>query len=103
MSIQPVTIEAMRKLIEQVRDGFALTVEVRHETRFAQDLGFASLELVGLVFLCEQTFKVSLANRADLVSRMQTVGQAVDAIRSLQMRLVDDFKGGKPGSVGSRA
>ncbi len=99
MSIQAVTIEAMRQLIEQVRDGVALKAEVQHETRFVQDLGFASLELVGLVFLCERTFKVRLANRSDLISRMQTVGQAMDAIHSLQMRLLDDFKGRKPGSA----
>lgn len=84
MNTQSVTIEVMRQLIEQLRDGVPLQTEVRHETRFSEDLGLGSLELVGLVFLCEQTFNISLIDRSDLITRIRTVGQAMDTIRSLQ-------------------
>jgi acyl carrier protein len=81
---QPVSIQALRQLIEQLRETAPESLEVNAQTRFVGDLGLASLELIGLVFLCEQTFSVNLVEQNGLLAKIQTVGQAVDAIRSLQ-------------------
>jgi acyl carrier protein len=83
-SLVPVSIPALRGLIEQLRETMPESLEVNAQTRFVGDLGLASLELIGLVFLCEQTFSVNLVEQSGLLARIQTVGQAVEAIRSLQ-------------------
>jgi len=84
MSMQPVTITALCELLQQLRNGAPLPTELRPGTRFVNDLGLASLELIGLVFLCEQAFGVNLIDQPSLLARLQTVGETIDAIRDLQ-------------------
>jgi acyl carrier protein len=86
MVIEPVTIEGLRRLIVQLREDIPRDVQVSNATRFVKDLGLSSLELIGLVFLCEQTFGVSLVSEEGLLSRLNTVGEAVAAIEDLQRR-----------------
>jgi acyl carrier protein len=83
---QAPTNECMRALIEQLRDGEPLDTAVNSGTRFIADLGLSSMELIGLVFLCEQTFQVDLVNSGTPLADLRTVGQAVDRIQSLQQR-----------------
>jgi acyl carrier protein len=85
MPTEAVSITAMQRLITQVRGEEAPQLsEVTRDTRFVSDLGFASLELIGLVFLCEQTFEVALVSQPGLLAKLQTIGEAVDAIGELQ-------------------
>jgi acyl carrier protein len=77
------TVEALQSLIESLR-GEPLSEPLRRETRFVQDLGLESLQLIGLVYLCEQTFNVSLVSRAGLLATLHTIGQTVDALAELQ-------------------
>jgi acyl carrier protein len=77
------TVDALQSLIENLL-GEPVSQPVRRDTRFVQDLGLASLHLIGLVYLCEQTFNVSLVSRAGLLATLHTVGETVDAIVTLQ-------------------
>jgi acyl carrier protein len=84
MSTQPATVETIQVLIEQLRPEAPPMTPMGRETRFVADLGLASLELIGLVFLCEQAFSVSLISEPGLLATLHTVGQTVDALRQLQ-------------------
>jgi acyl carrier protein len=42
------------------------------------------MQVIGLAFLWEQRFAVSISDQEDLLARLETVGQAIDAIRTLQ-------------------
>ncbi len=87
-------IGTFRRLISQVKQMEIGEVNVTPETRFGADLGMKSLELVGLVFMCEQTFGVSLVSRPGLLVKLQTVGEAVETIRLMQCGLwVDPVEG----------
>jgi hypothetical protein len=44
----------------------------------------ASVELIGLVFLCEQRFSVGLVNQRGLLATLKTAGPTIDTIGSLQ-------------------
>jgi acyl carrier protein len=84
MNVHPATLDSLRDLIRQIHAERPLDVVVGADTRFVTDLGFTSLELIGLVFLCEQSFGVSLIDQGGLLSQLRTVGQAVTAIDNLQ-------------------
>lgn len=85
MATEPASLDSMQRLIAQLRqEGSCHSAEVTAETRFVADLGFASLELIALVFLCEQAFDVSLASQPALLAELQTVGGTVEAICKLQ-------------------
>jgi len=84
MNAQLPSVHAIQQLIEQLRPEAAAGTQVCRETRFVTDLGLASLELIGLVFLCEQTFSVNLISQPGLLSKLHTVGQTVDALLGLQ-------------------
>lgn len=77
-------LSTFRQLISQVKQVEIDEDHLSLETRFAADLGMKSLEIVGLVFMCEQTFGVSLVTRPGLLVKLQTVGEAVEAIRLMQ-------------------
>lgn len=83
-STQAATVPVLQGLLEQLRGDAALSQEVRRETRFVEDLGLASLELIGLVYLCEQTFEVSLVSQSGLLASLRNIGQTIDAITALQ-------------------
>ena len=78
------TIQSLQHLIEQIRGGGPLRKALTSHTRFVEDLGMASLELIALVYLCEQTFSVSLTELSGLIEKLHTVGQSVAAIAGLQ-------------------
>jgi acyl carrier protein len=84
MSAQSATIRGIQQLVRQLRPDAPPDTPLSRETRFVADLGLASLELIGLVFLCEQTFSVSLIDQPGLLARLHTVGETVDALRKLQ-------------------
>jgi acyl carrier protein len=84
MTDTAVTIAAMTELIQQIRGQQPLPGVITHETRFMADLGLDSMQVIGLAFLWEQTFGVSISEQEDLLARLETVGQAIDAIRSMQ-------------------
>lgn len=84
MSAQPATVHGIQQLIDQLRPDAPLKTPLSRETRFVADLGLASLELIGLVFLCEQTFSVSLIDQPGLLATLHTVGETVDALSRLQ-------------------
>lgn len=84
MSAQPATVYGIQQLVGQLRPDAPLETSLSRETRFVADLGLASLELIGLVFLCEQTFSVSLIDQPGLLATLHTVGETVDALRKLQ-------------------
>ena len=77
------TVDALQSLLESLL-GEPVSQPLQRDTRFVQDLGLASLHLIGLVYLCEQTFNVSLVSRAGLLATLHTIGQTVDAIAELQ-------------------
>jgi acyl carrier protein len=83
MSSITATLEALQLLTEQVR-GAPLPEPLRRETRFVDDLGMASVELIGLVFLCEQRFVVELVNQRGLLATLKTAGLTIDAIERLK-------------------
>jgi acyl carrier protein len=62
--------------------------EIVAESRFMADLGLDSMQVVGLVFLWEHTFDVSIGDQEEFLSRLDTVGQAIDALRLLQTSVV---------------
>src|SRR6185369_12376134 len=75
----------MQALIDGMRrTSDAQSIPLRGELKFVADLGFTSLELIGLVRLCEQTFGVTLVTQQALLDRIQTVDQALQAIADLQ-------------------
>ncbi|MEJ0034880.1 MAG: hypothetical protein WDO68_02125 [Gammaproteobacteria bacterium] len=78
------TVASMQRLIAQVREQSPSQIVVDRDTRFVTDLGLASLELIALVFLCEQTFAVQLVSQPGLLARLHTIGVAIDAIGDLQ-------------------
>jgi acyl carrier protein len=78
----PVSIATLQTLIADLRDE-PLRHELTPQTRFVQDLGLASLELIGLVYLCEQTFGISLVGQPGLLAKLLTVGQTLEAIDDL--------------------
>jgi acyl carrier protein len=80
----PVCIAAMEELLAQLKPDETERVTLSPDTRFVMDLGLSSMQLIGLVYLCEQTFKVSLVSQRGLLQRLNTVGQAVAAIGALQ-------------------
>jgi len=82
--MQEANIESIRKVIEKLRPGWRLPAEVGPETHLIKHLGLTSLELVGLVFLCQKTFNVPLVVSDDVITKMQTVGQTVSTIRIQQ-------------------
>jgi len=76
----------MQRLVLQIQQGSTPdTGSFSAQSRFVTDLGMKSLELIGLVFICEQTFGVSLISQPGLLAKLETIGQAVDAIRKLQL------------------
>lgn len=77
-------IDTMSALIRQVRGDVPLPGPVTAASRFMADLGLDSLQVVGLVFLWEQQYGVSMSGQEELLANLQTVGQAMDAIRALQ-------------------
>ena len=78
-------LQAMEKLVTQIKQGpLPEAKPFTAQTRFVADLGLKSLELIGLVFICEQTFNVNLTSHPGLLAKLHTVGQAIDAIRQLQ-------------------
>jgi acyl carrier protein len=78
------TVENMSELIRQVRGDAPLPGPVTAGSRFMADLGLDSLQVVGLVFLWEKQYGVAMSEQEELLAGLQTVGQAVEAIRSLQ-------------------
>lgn len=82
--MQEATIDSMRRLIEQLRPGWRLPVDIGPDTHLTKTLGLTSLELVGLLFLCQRTFNVTLITTDDVMTSMQTVGQAVSTVRAQQ-------------------
>jgi len=83
MSSPNATLEALQLLVEQLRDT-RLPAPLRRDDSYVDDLGFASVELVGLVFLCEQRFGVELVSQRGLLKTLKTAGLTVDAINRLQ-------------------
>ena len=56
---------------------------INKETKFKEDLGADSLDLVTLVMALEEEFKGSISESA--ASEMTTVGQAIDLISRLSL------------------
>jgi acyl carrier protein len=77
------SVSSLSNLIVQLREGQVLP-DIGPATRFIEDLGLASLELVALVYMCEETFQVPLATQMGLLASLRTVGQTVEAIQRLQ-------------------
>jgi acyl carrier protein len=84
MTDTSVTVAAMSELIQQIRAQQPLPGDITRESRFMADLGLDSMQVIGLAFLWEQRFAVSISDQEDLLARLETVGQAIDAIRTLQ-------------------
>lgn len=85
MNAPDVDLRVMEKLVTQIRQNpAAQTKPFTPQTRFVADLGLKSLELIGLVFICEQTFNVQLTAHPGLIAKLHTVGQALDVIHLLQ-------------------
>jgi acyl carrier protein len=78
------TATTMEALVRQIQRQPIPANDFGPHSRFVADLGMKSLELIGLVFICEQTFGVSLVSRPGLLARLQSVGEAIEAIRLLQ-------------------
>jgi len=86
MSSAIATLEALQLLVEQLR-GTRLPAPLEREASYVDDLGFASVELVGLVFLCEQRFGVELVSQRGLLKTLKTAGLTVDAINRLRQEV----------------
>jgi acyl carrier protein len=83
------TLQSFQRLIEQIRGGEPLAAVAGRDTRLVEDLGMASLELIALVYLCEQTFEVSLVRLSGQLETLRTAGQCVDALVALQGSALD--------------
>lgn len=82
--MEEANMENMKQLIGQLRRGWKLPQDFGPETHLIKNLGLTSLELIGLIFLCQNRFKVSLITTDDVTTRIQTVGQAVNMVRAQQ-------------------
>jgi acyl carrier protein len=78
------SIENMSELIRQIRGDASLPGPITAGSRFMADLGLDSLQVIGLVFLWEQHYGVAMSEHEELLASLDTVGQAVAAIRALQ-------------------
>jgi acyl carrier protein len=78
------SLEVLRDLIVRVAPRDIEPAEVKYDTRLVEDLGLKSLELISLVAVCEETFRVELIERGDLLSNLATVGDVLTFIGKLQ-------------------
>jgi acyl carrier protein len=88
--VQPteINVTTFKSLVTQLRPEVAENKPFGRDTRFMADLGLGSLELIGLVFLCEESYQVDLTSHAEMVATLQTVGETIDAIAYLRRQTV---------------
>ena len=53
-------------------------------TRLVADIGLESIDLIGLIYLCEQQFGVDLVSQGELLAKISTVGEVLDFIEALR-------------------
>jgi acyl carrier protein len=78
------SLEVLRDLIVRIAPRDIERSEVQYDTRLVEDLGLKSLELISLVAVCEETFRVELIERGDLLSNISTVADVLAFISKLQ-------------------
>lgn len=81
---EPVSLETIRQLIVQIAPPALAAGEIVASSNLVSDIGLESIDLVGLVFLCEQTFGVNLVAQGELLRNLTTVGRVLDFIAALQ-------------------
>ena len=60
---------------------------IKPETHLSEDLALDSISQVALIALAEESFGISLSEHPDEVARIQTVGDAVNAIAAHMTRV----------------
>jgi acyl carrier protein len=78
------SLEVLRDLIVRIAPRDIERSEVQYDTRLVEDLGLKSLELISLVAVCEEAFRVELIERGDLLSNISTVADVLAFIGKLQ-------------------
>ena len=78
------SVATFESLVAQLRADIPIAKPFSRDTRFVADVGLCSLDMVGLVFLCEQTFQVDLTSEPELVPTLHTIGQVIDAIEAIR-------------------
>lgn len=66
--------------------------QVGEDTSMVSDLMIDSIALVSLIVLCEEKFGVDLAQRAETIADLETVGDALRLIRQAKAEAPDAVK-----------
>jgi len=74
------TKEELIDLISRIKD--IAKEEVSHDSKFVDDIGLSSIQLVSLVVLCENELDIDLLSDPTLFSKISSVGEALDFINS---------------------
>jgi acyl carrier protein len=78
------SLEALQDLIIQILPEPVPRTSILPETRLVADMGLESIDLIGLIYLCEQRFSVDLVSQGELLANITTVGEVLDFITTLR-------------------
>lgn len=74
-------LDELCELVIQVSPEPVTREELSEETRYTEDLAMDSITLVALMFLCEEHFQINVANSAEKIATLATLGLTIDFIK----------------------